>query len=114
MLIILVLFPCLFINIVLTFSLILYGVFNLFFLWQCINKEATAENIKTTLNLPDKTLQFVKDHPLMDDSVIPIGDRPRLVKRDVRYTQIVVDQVRALNGTLYDVMFISTGESSML
>lgn len=46
----------------------------------------------------------------MDDSVTPMGDRPRLVKRDVKYTQIVVDRVRALNGTIYDVMFIGTGE----
>nr|XP_028605393.1 semaphorin-4D isoform X3 [Podarcis muralis] len=79
----------------------------------CINKEARADNITTTLNLPDKTLQFVKDHPLMDDSVAPIGDRPRLVKRDVKYTQIVVDRVQALNGTLYDVMFISTDRGAL-
>nr|XP_016846458.1 PREDICTED: semaphorin-4D isoform X3 [Anolis carolinensis] len=79
----------------------------------CINKEARDEKINTTLNLPDKTLQFVKDHPLMDDSVIPIGDKPKLVKRDVKYTQIVVDQVRALNGTLYDVMFISTDRGAL-
>ncbi|CAI5787015.1 semaphorin-4D isoform X2 [Podarcis lilfordi] len=79
----------------------------------CINKEARADNITTTLNLPDKTLQFVKDHPLMDDSVTPIGDRPRLVKRDVKYTQIVVDRVQALNGTLYDVMFISTDRGAL-
>lgn len=78
------------------------------FFVQCINKDFQAE--ETTFNLPDKTLQFVKDHPLMDDSVTPIGDKPRLVKRDVKYTQIVVDQVQALNGTTYDVMFISTGE----
>ncbi|XP_066474534.1 semaphorin-4D isoform X1 [Tiliqua scincoides] len=79
----------------------------------CINKEAQAEQFTTTLNLPDKTLQFVKDHPLMDDSVTPIGDRPRLVKRDVKYTQIVVDQVQALNGTVYDVMFISTDRGAL-
>ncbi|KAM6469914.1 semaphorin-4D isoform 1-T2 [Liasis olivaceus] len=79
----------------------------------CIKKEAKAENFKSTLNLPDKTLQFVKDHPLMDDSVTPIGNRPRLIKRDVTYTQIVVDQVRALNGTLYDVMFISTDQGAL-
>lgn len=78
-------------------------------LGQCINKESRADGYLSTLSLPDKTLQFVKDHPLMDDSVTPIGDRPRLIKRDVKYTQIVVDRVRALNGTVYDVMFISTG-----
>ncbi|NXL90494.1 SEM4D protein, partial [Alectura lathami] len=79
----------------------------------CINNEARASNYKTSLNLPDKTLQFVKDHPLMDDSVTPVGDRPRLVKRDVKYTQIVVDRVRALNGTMYDVMFISTDQGAL-
>ncbi|XP_043370684.1 semaphorin-4D isoform X2 [Dermochelys coriacea] len=79
----------------------------------CINKEARAANYLSSLNLPDKTLQFVKDHPLMDDSVAPIGDRPRLIKRDVRYTQIVVDRVPALNGSMYDVMFISTDKGAL-
>nr|XP_056704149.1 semaphorin-4D [Euleptes europaea] len=79
----------------------------------CINKEARADGYLSTLILPDKSLQFVKDHPLMDDSVTPIGDRPRLIKRDVKYTQIVVDQVRALNGTMYDVMFISTDRGAL-
>ncbi|XP_071587528.1 semaphorin-4D isoform X3 [Heliangelus exortis] len=79
----------------------------------CINKEARASNYMSSLNLPDKTLQFVKDHPLMDDSVTPMGDRPRLVKRDVKYTQIVVDRVQALNGTIYDVMFISTDQGAL-
>ncbi|OXB62588.1 hypothetical protein ASZ78_009373 [Callipepla squamata] len=79
----------------------------------CINNEARGLNYMTSLNLPDKTLQFVKDHPLMDDSVTPVGDRPRLVKRDVKYTQIVVDRVRALNGTIYDVMFISTDQGAL-
>ncbi|XP_051497831.1 semaphorin-4D isoform X6 [Apus apus] len=79
----------------------------------CINNEARASNYMSSLNLPDKTLQFVKDHPLMDDSVTPMGDRPRLVKRDVKYTQIVVDRVRVLNGTIYDVMFISTDRGAL-
>ncbi|XP_041889468.1 semaphorin-4D isoform X5 [Corvus hawaiiensis] len=79
----------------------------------CINNEARASNYMSSLNLPDKTLQFVKDHPLMDDSVTPMGDRPRLVKRDVKYTQIVVDRVRVLNGTIYDVMFIGTDRGAL-
>ncbi|KAM6302911.1 semaphorin-4D-like [Podargus strigoides] len=79
----------------------------------CINNEARASNYMSSLNLPDKTLQFVKFHPLMADSVTPMGDRPRLVKRDVRYTQIVVDRVRALNGTMYDVMFIGTDQGAL-
>lgn len=78
---------------------------------QCINREARAANFSSSLSLPDKTLQFVKDHPLMDDSVTPIDNRPRLIKRGVNYTQIVVDRTQALDRTVYDVMFISTGGS---
>ncbi|XP_027598440.1 semaphorin-4D isoform X3 [Pipra filicauda] len=79
----------------------------------CINNEAGGSSYMSSLNLPDKTLQFVRDHPLMDDSVTPMGDRPRLVKQDVKYTQIVVDRVRALNGTMYDVMFIGTDRGAV-
>ncbi|CAN8220132.1 unnamed protein product [Coccothraustes coccothraustes] len=79
----------------------------------CINNEARASNYMSSLNLPDKTLQFVKLHFLMADAVTPMGDRPRLVKRDVKYTQIVVDRVRALSGTMYDVMFIGTDQGAL-
>ncbi|XP_023559974.1 semaphorin-4D isoform X2 [Octodon degus] len=79
----------------------------------CINSEARAANYTSSLSLPDKTLQFVKDHPLMDDSVTPIDNRPRLIKRDVNYTQIVVDRTRALDGTIYDVIFVSTDRGAL-
>ncbi|XP_059871077.1 semaphorin-4D isoform X2 [Delphinus delphis] len=79
----------------------------------CINREARAANFSSSLNLPDKTLQFVKDHPLMDDSVTPIDNRPRLIKSDVNYTQIVVDRTWALDGTVHDVMFVSTDRGAL-
>lgn len=49
----------------------------------------------------------------MDDSVTPIDGRPRLIKSDVNYTQIVVDRTWALDGTVHDVMFVSTGGSQV-
>ncbi|XP_060157200.1 semaphorin-4D isoform X2 [Globicephala melas] len=79
----------------------------------CINREVRAANFSSSLNLPDKTLQFVKDHPLMDDSVTPIDNRPRLIKSDVNYTQIVVDRTWALDGTVHDVMFVSTDRGAL-
>ncbi|XP_063769768.1 semaphorin-4D isoform X2 [Pseudophryne corroboree] len=79
----------------------------------CINNEARAMHYNSSLNMPDKTLQFIKDHPLMDDPVIPIGKKPRLVVHNVTYTQIVVDQVKALDGNTYDVMFISTDKGML-
>ncbi|XP_043569842.1 semaphorin-4D-like isoform X1 [Chiloscyllium plagiosum] len=75
---------------------------------SCINNEARALNINSSLMLPDKTLQFVKDHPLLADPVNPIGNRPKLVKKNANYMQIVVDRVRALDNDLYDVMFVGT------
>ncbi|XP_058473565.1 semaphorin-4D isoform X2 [Solea solea] len=74
----------------------------------CINNEMRHQNINSSLNLPDKTLQFVKDHPLLEDPVLPIGNRPRLITRDVNYTQIAVERVRALDGNVYDVVFTAT------
>lgn len=67
------------------------------------------QNISSSLHLPDKTLQFVKDHPLLEDPVLPIGNGPRLITKDVNYTQIVVERVRALDNNIYDVIFTGTG-----
>ncbi|XP_058422025.1 semaphorin-4D [Diceros bicornis minor] len=74
----------------------------------CINHEARAANFTSSLSLPDKTLQFAKDHPLMDDPVTPTDNRPKLVQSGVNYTQIVVDRTQALDGATYDVMFVGT------
>lgn len=76
---------------------------------QCINNLMRQQNISSSLHLPDKTLQFVKDHPLLEDPVLPIGNGPRLIAQNVNYTQIVVDRVQALDRKIYDVIFTGTG-----
>lgn len=82
------------------------------FLHQCINNLMRQQNISSSLHLPDKTLQFVKDHPLLEDPVLPIGNGPRLITKDVNYTQIVVERVRALDRNIYDVIFTGTGKNT--
>ncbi|XP_032425171.1 semaphorin-4D isoform X3 [Xiphophorus hellerii] len=74
----------------------------------CISNQLRQKNISSSLHLPDKTLQFVRDHPLLEDPVLPIGNGPRLITKDVNYTQIVVERVHALDGNIYDVIFTGT------
>uniref|UniRef100_A0A8C8EKJ9 Uncharacterized protein n=1 Tax=Oncorhynchus tshawytscha TaxID=74940 RepID=A0A8C8EKJ9_ONCTS len=74
----------------------------------CINNAARTLGMERSLDLPDKTLQFIRDRPLMDDAVHPLTGRPLLVKRGDLFTRLVVDSVLALDGERYAVMFIGT------
>lgn len=80
----------------------------------CINNEARKAGITQTLDLPDQTLQFIKDRPLMDQAIQPIGEKPVLVRRGATFTRIVVNQMQATDGEKYHVMFIGTEEGTML
>lgn len=72
---------------------------------QCITNAAREQSISSSLHMPDKVLNFVKDHFLMDTV---IRSQPLLLKRNVRYTQIAVDRVQAAHKA-YNVLFIGTG-----
>uniref|UniRef100_A0A8C1QD28 Si:ch211-129c21.1 n=1 Tax=Cyprinus carpio TaxID=7962 RepID=A0A8C1QD28_CYPCA len=74
----------------------------------CINNAAKSAGIMRSLDLPDKTLQFIRDHPLMDDAVRPITGKPLLLKRGPLLTRLVVDDVTAPDGQSYPVMFVGT------
>lgn len=80
----------------------------------CIDNEARKAGITQTLDLPDRTLQFVKDRPLMDPAIQPIGAKPLLVRRGATFTRIIVNQVQAADGKNYHVMFIGTEEGTLL
>lgn len=60
---------------------------------------------ESSLHMPDKVLNFVKDHFLMDGV---IRSAPLLRTQSVRYTQIAVQRVQGLRK-VYDVMFLGTG-----
>lgn len=73
---------------------------------QCITNAAREQGISSSLHMPDKVLNFVKDHFLMDSV---IRSQPLLLKRNVRYTQIAVHLVRPAKKA-YHVLFIGTGK----
>ncbi|XP_071751857.2 semaphorin-4E [Centroberyx gerrardi] len=74
----------------------------------CINDATRSMGMSRSLDLPDKTLQFIRDRPLMDEAVRPLTGGPLLVKKGAVLTRIVVDSVLALDGERYPVMFIGT------
>ncbi|XP_011613013.2 semaphorin-4E [Takifugu rubripes] len=74
----------------------------------CINNVARKMGMNRSLDLPDKTLQFIRDRPLMDEAARPLTGGPLLVKRGAVLTRIVVDSVLALDGRRHAVMFIGT------
>ncbi|XP_076838232.1 semaphorin-4E [Brachyhypopomus gauderio] len=80
----------------------------------CINNEARDKGFLKSLDLPDKTLQFIRDRPLMDQAVLPINERPLLVKKGPAFTRIVVARTTALDGSSHEVMFIGTESGSIL
>ncbi|XP_066511837.1 semaphorin-4E-like [Hoplias malabaricus] len=80
----------------------------------CINNDARQKGYSQSMDLPDKTLQFIKDRPLMDQAVQPISDLPLLVRKGAAFTRIVVASATALDGSSHSVMFIGTEKGSVL
>ncbi|XP_061457536.1 semaphorin-4E-like isoform X3 [Rhineura floridana] len=74
----------------------------------CLDNSAQRQEYSSSLDLPDRVLQFVRDHPLMDSNVDPVGRQPVLLKRGTRYTQLVVDRTRGLDNATYDIFFLGT------
>ncbi|XP_048953895.1 semaphorin-3B isoform X2 [Canis lupus dingo] len=69
----------------------------------------TFGTFSSTKDFPDDVIQFARNHPLMYNSVLPMGGRPLFLQVGARYTftQITADRVAAADGH-YDVLFIGT------
>uniref|UniRef100_A0A1B6EFF5 Semaphorin-1A n=1 Tax=Clastoptera arizonana TaxID=38151 RepID=A0A1B6EFF5_9HEMI len=75
---------------------------------QCVNNSRT---------LPDLTLNFIKTHSLMDESVPSFFKQPIVIRTSFyyRFTQIAVDpQIKTPGGKTYDVLFIGTDNGYIL
>uniref|UniRef100_A0A3B4H0S3 Semaphorin-4F-like n=1 Tax=Pundamilia nyererei TaxID=303518 RepID=A0A3B4H0S3_9CICH len=55
---------------------------------QCLNSALKAEGFESSLKLPDKVLTFVRDHPLMENSVTAAS---LLVRKGISYTKLAVN-----------------------
>uniref|UniRef100_A0A2K5NKU8 Semaphorin-3C n=1 Tax=Cercocebus atys TaxID=9531 RepID=A0A2K5NKU8_CERAT len=70
---------------------------------------AFTPNMRTTKEFPDDVVTFIRNHPLMYNSIYPIHKRPLIVRigTDYKYTKIAVDRVNAADGR-YHVLFLGT------
>ncbi|XP_067096982.1 sema domain, immunoglobulin domain (Ig), short basic domain, secreted, (semaphorin) 3Gb [Osmerus mordax] len=70
--------------------------------------------LRSTKELSDDAVNFVRAHPLMYHSVYPIHKRPLVVRTgvDYRFTSIVVDLVDAVDGR-YEVLFLGTDRGTV-
>uniref|UniRef100_A0A1A8F2Q1 Sema domain, transmembrane domain (TM), and cytoplasmic domain, (Semaphorin) 6D, like n=1 Tax=Nothobranchius korthausae TaxID=1143690 RepID=A0A1A8F2Q1_9TELE len=74
-----------------------------------------AASLKSSVEFPDDTLQFIKSHPLMDTAVPSIGDEPWFTKTRVRYrlTALAVDNQAGPHKN-YTVVFIGSESGVIL
>lgn len=102
---------------------------------SCVRQcpSSTYGSYSSTREYPDDVIFFSRTHPLLQvwtlinkpshcrlghwwgsslfqENVLPLGERPLLVRVGVHYkfSKLVVDRVEAVDGT-YDVLFIGTG-----
>nr|XP_004662372.2 semaphorin-3C isoform X1 [Jaculus jaculus]XP_045016235.1 semaphorin-3C isoform X1 [Jaculus jaculus] len=75
---------------------------------------AFTPNLRTTKDFPDDVVTFIRNHPLMYNSVYPIHKRPLIVRigTDYKYTKITVDRVNAADGR-YHVLFLGTDRGTV-
>lgn len=75
-------------------------------LLQCITNSTRERRINSSLQLPDRVLNFLKDHFLMDGQV---RSRMLLLQPQARYQRVAVHRVAGLHRT-YDILFLGTSE----
>ncbi|XP_072232941.1 semaphorin-4F [Leuresthes tenuis] len=77
---------------------------------QCLNSALKAEGFESSLKLPDKVLTFVRDHPLMENSVTAA---PLLVRKGITYTKLAVTLMSSGEGQSRAVLHLGTGQGEL-
>ncbi|XP_062854385.1 semaphorin-6A [Trichomycterus rosablanca] len=81
----------------------------------CCAGTPSAEKFKVSNEFPDDTLNFIKMHPLMDEAVPSIANRPWFLKTMVRYrlTRIAVDNAAGPYRN-YTIVFLGSERGIIL
>ncbi|XP_071587242.1 semaphorin-6A isoform X3 [Heliangelus exortis] len=81
----------------------------------CCAGSTSLEKYVTSNEFPDDTLNFIKTHPLMDEAVPAIVNRPWFLRTMVRYrlTKIAVDSAAGPNQN-YTVVFLGSEKGIIL
>uniref|UniRef100_A0A670JSM7 Sema domain-containing protein n=1 Tax=Podarcis muralis TaxID=64176 RepID=A0A670JSM7_PODMU len=61
----------------------------------------------------DKTLVFMKEHYMMDQTIQPLYNQPVFVKLNVKYTRITVHQTENILGIPYTILFLGTDQGAI-
>ncbi|ALC40972.1 Sema-1b [Drosophila busckii] len=83
---------------------------------QQVPKPRPGQCVEDSRTLASISVNFIKNHPLMDGAVPAVHGRPLLTKVNLhhRLTAIAVDpQVKALNGNHYDVIYSGTDDGKV-
>uniref|UniRef100_A0ACB8E519 Uncharacterized protein n=1 Tax=Sphaerodactylus townsendi TaxID=933632 RepID=A0ACB8E519_9SAUR len=75
----------------------------------CITSRARHMKITSSLQMPDRVLNYLKDHFLMDSAV---RSQPLLLQGQAHYQQISAQRVQGLHRT-YDVLFLGAGDGRL-
>ncbi|CAH2275693.1 semaphorin-3C [Pelobates cultripes] len=75
---------------------------------------AFTPTVLSTKEFPDDVVTFIRNHPLMYNSIYPKHKKPLLIRTgtDYKYTKITVDRVNAGDGR-YNVLFLGTDKGTV-
>ncbi|XP_053199326.1 semaphorin-4F [Scomber japonicus] len=77
---------------------------------QCLNNAMKAEGFESSLKLPDKVLTFVREYPLMENSVTAA---PLLVRKGIKYTKLAVTQTGSKDERRGAVLHLGTDRGEL-
>lgn len=82
-----------------------------------VPKPRPGSCVQDTRILPDKNVNFIKTHSLMEDAVPAYFGKPILIRVSLQYrfTSIVVDpQIKTTNDERFDVIYVGTDDGKVL